>query len=99
MSLHFNALFVVKAYVNKLATVVHVTIPSKGRNNWIPGNIQICLVIPEMNNNICRAVFAYSSTFNIIPTFPSSEGFTSSDFTISIISEGSTIKKFKRTVL
>ena len=30
------------------------------------------------------------------PTFPKSEGFTSSDFTISIISDGSTIKPWKK---
>lgn len=96
-SLHFKALFVVKAYVTKLATVVHDTMPSKGRNSWIPGNIQICLVIPDMNSSICKAVFAYSSPISLVPTFPSREGFTSSDFTISIISEGSTIKRRKRT--
>ena len=82
-----------KAYVTKLATVVQVTIPSKGKKIWIPGNIQICLLIPEMNSNICKAVFVYSSDSILVPTFPRREGFTSSDFTISIISEGPAIKR------
>lgn len=70
--------------------------PPKAKTTGYRGTSRFVCSYPRWTAAFAKLYLPIPQTRSYKPTFPKREGFTSSDFTISIISDGSTIKRWKR---